>query len=264
MFLLHVAGRGVDLRHEWFDTSHPAFEGLITDPYTLPPRARWFLKPISIGDSPWDDLSPPGLRPTIARLEQARPGEVRVRAIDPTVEIFVEGARVLETLPLPVGGRLSFEGYTLRLERAAPLPAAQCERLARLAPGDDVAWRVFADEAEQSGRPDLAEWMRLERSVTNANREQLARVGATLTPSERATVGSAKVLGCTTRRCPGAWNALSVTSEPRFRDCARCKMSVPWCAQLSEAESFGKRRLPAVLDSGHEPPTRWPPPLAIG
>lgn len=138
------------------------------------------------------------------------------------IELFVDGARVFETLPLPPGALLRFEGYTLRLERTAPLPARQLERLAKLVPGDDQAWRVFADEAEESGRGGLAEWMRLERAVTDATRAQLASVGATLTPSERATVGTAKVLGCNAAACPARWDALRVTSEPRFRDCPRC------------------------------------------
>lgn len=194
-----------------------------------------------------------------ALLEQASPGEIRVRAPQPAIELFVAGARVFETLPLPLGAELRFEGYSLRVERRPRLSDAQLARLARLVPGDDQAWRVFADEAEESGQAALAEWMQLERSVTEPTRAQLAEVGAALTVSERAAVGTAKILGCNAHECPGNWNELTITSEPRFRDCQLCKKPVPWCGRLREAEAFVRRGLPAVLDSGERPPEApWP------
>lgn len=205
-----------------------------------------------------------GLHSTHVILEQASPGEVRVRAPQPTIELFVNGARVFETLPLPLGATLRFEAYTLKLARTRPLGSTQLERLATLVPGDDRAWRVFADEAEEAGDAKLAEWMRLERAVNDSSREELARVGAALTPSARATVGTAKILGCNAHDCPGTWNALAVTSEPRFRDCGRCKKSVPWCDGLRETEAFVLRGLPAVLDSGERPPSPPWPLMTIG
>lgn len=264
MFVLHVQGHGVELRREWFDTSHPALAGFTHDSPTGRGRYRWLIRPLTIGDNLHADLELPGVRPAHVLLEQASPGEVRVRAPQPMIELFVDGARVFETLPLPLGAVLRFEGYTLQLERTLPLAATQLARLARLAPGDDQAWRVFADEAEESGHAALAEWMRLERSVTDSSRPQLASVGAPLTPSARATVGTAKILGCNAHSCPGTWNALSVTSEPRFRDCARCRKSVPWCERLRDAEAFVLRGLPAVLDSGERPPTAPWPLMTIG
>lgn len=257
MFVVHITGRGVHLRREWFDTSHPALAGFTRDWPTARGRNRGLVRPLMIGER--QELALPGLQPLHAILEQASPGEVRVRAPVPVVELFVEGARVFDTLPLPLGAELRFEGYSLRLARTAPLAPAEVERLSKLGPLDDHAWRVFADELEESGKTTLAEWMRLERSLTPEARGQLAAIGSELMPSERATVGSAKILGCNAHGCPGRWNALTVTPEPRFRDCPRCKKAVPWCEGLRDAEVFVLRGLAAVLDSGERPPTvPWP------
>ena len=259
MFVLHITGPGVDLRREWFDTSHPALAGHTRDAPTGRGRNHWLIRPLTIGDTQLSDIELPGVRQLHVILEQPSPGEVRVRAPQPVIELFVDDAPVFETLPLPPGSVLRFDSYTLRLERTPHLPATLLARLAKLVASDDQAWRVFADEAEESGKPALAEWMRLERAVSDATRAQLAGVGTALTASERASVGTAKILGCNALACPGSWDALRVTSEPRFRDCPRCKKAVPWCESVREAESFVMRGMPAVLDSGQPPPKPpWP------
>jgi hypothetical protein len=83
-------------------------------------------------------------------------------------------------------------------------------------------------------------------------------------PSERAMVGTAKLVACDLSGCPGTWDALDATNEPRFRSCGRCSRDVPYCASYREAESFARMRRPAAVDSGEKQPRPDWPHFAVG
>lgn len=252
MLLIHVTGGpGLDVRHEWFDTGSKELEN---DP--------WLIPPLSIGEL-FSDLELPGLRPHQLLLDQPRPGEVVVRLASPTSTIFINDVPVYDGAKLDPGNLLRFEGYHLSYSRTGRLAPSQVEQIAALAPGTE-AWRVLADELEEAGKTTLAEWMRLTRAVTSETRAQLAELGKQLMPSERAMVGTAKILACELQACPGAWEALTPTDEPRFRSCARCKRALPYCATVREAESFARMHKPAAVDPGEETPSKNWPHTAIG
>lgn len=252
MLLIHVTGGpGLDVRHEWFDTGSRELEN---DP--------WLIPPLSIGEI-FSDLQLPGLRPHHLLLDQPRPGEVVVRLASPTTTIFINDALAQDGAKLLPGSFLRFEGYALSYTRTPRLGPSQVEQLAAMTPGSE-AWRVLADELEEAGKTTLAEWMRLNRAVTSQTRDQLAELGKQLMPSERAMVGTAKILACELQACPGTWEALTATDEPRFRSCPRCKHAVPYCATVREAESFARMRKPAAVDSGEEPPRADWPHQAVG
>ena len=137
MFVLHITRPGWDLRREWFDTSHPALAAHTHDSPGGRGRFRWLIRPLSIGGAGQPDLALPGLLPSHAYLEQASPGQVRVRALG---EAWVDGVQVVDTAPLPLGSELRFGAYALRVQRTAPLDQAMLTRLAKLVPGDDRAW----------------------------------------------------------------------------------------------------------------------------
>lgn len=268
MFLIHLTGPSFELRREWFDTAHPALAPHTND---LPPRRGHrgsIIPPLRIGSASMHEVVLPGLARLHLLLEQPQPGEVRVRAVVPESRLFVDEVPVVDTAPLRPGSVLRFASYALRLTRTAPLTAAQQVRFAALT-RDDVAWRVFADELAEAGNTALAEWMHLERAVTGATRAQLTgpsrseleRAGREVPLSSRAAVASARLLGCTSRQCPGSWPALGLTPEARFRDCAACGRAVAYCADDAEGSRLALRGIPVALDAGAEGPRQgqpWP------
>lgn len=247
MLLIHVTGGpGLDVRYEWFDSGS---RELVNDP--------WLVEPLTIGDI-FTDLELPGVRPYHLQLDQPRPGEVVVRLIAATSQLFIDGVAAVDGARLEPHQVLRFENYSLSYTRTQPLSASEVERLAALVPGNE-AWRVLADELEEAGKTTLAEWMRVNRNVSIGTRALLAELGKQLMPSERAMVGTAKIVACELDGCLGTWDALTASDEPRFRNCGRCKRDVPYCATFREAESFVRMHRPVAVDAGEEKPYwSWP------
>ena len=121
MFVLHLTGPGVNLHREWFDTSHPALAGPthVRDPQSRRARERSACAP----RCRWSSSS-----------STARACSTRSRC---------RSARSSASNATP-----------LRLARTAPL-ASGGGRAAGASWGRSAttAWRVFADELEESARP---------------------------------------------------------------------------------------------------------------
>jgi hypothetical protein len=252
MLLIHVVGGpGLDVRHEWFDSGS---KELLNDP--------WLVEPLSIGDI-FADLELPGVRPYHLQLDQPRPGEVVVRLASPTTQFFIDGVTAVDGARLEPHQTLRFENYSLSYTRTHPLSPNEVERLATITPGSE-AWRVLADELAEAGKTTLAEWMRVNRTVSPGTRALLAELGKQLMPSERAMVGTAKIVACELDGCLGSWDALTPSDEPRFRSCGRCKRDVPYCATFREAESFARMHRPVAVDAGEKKPRSDWPHMAVG
>jgi hypothetical protein len=154
----------------------------------------------------------------------------------------------LRTGTLPEGAVLVIaETWQVRIEEREPLDAVRITRLGTL--DSDTARQVFADELEVAGELDFAEYVRAEAAFHEHSDERTgqARQAATsLVPAwQRAQVARAPIERCSVERCPGAWSALPVSSEPRWRSCQRCGQTVTFCDSLREARAL---EAPLVLE----------------
>ncbi len=154
----------------------------------------------------------------------------------------------LRTGTLPAGAVLVIaETWQVRIEEREPLDEARIARLGTLE--TDTARQVFADELEGAGEVDFADYVRAEAAFHEQPNEvtrQTLRAATSLVPAwQRAQVARAAIEGCAREQCPGAWSALPVSSEPRWRSCQRCGQTVTFCDSLREARAL---EAPLVLE----------------
>jgi hypothetical protein len=266
MLVLHFEGPTEVAPREWLDTAHPALAAH-AGPWRQGRASQYRLvQPLLLGGHRDTQVVLPGLEPLHATLGQPRPGELEVRVATPTALVKVDGGRVIDVAPLPLGAALELGPWTVRVARTASLTGAEQARLAALAQVAD-GWRVLADELEEAGETALAEWLRLERSVTDESRVQLRVKGAEVPLSRRAMVASAAVLNCErpAAGCPGTWDRLTPGAEPCLRACAACGATALYSEDESEAARFALRgEWRVVLDAGRPQPRKPWPMVTIG
>lgn len=192
-------------------------------------------------ESPWETLRAVMEGQWAQPLRAMRPDvvgplvEVLVRAVLPQPEQRTQSLAALRQALAPLASPLGTEHHWRTLvaqafSTRAPLESATDEL------ADDQARLVTADQLEEAGRHDEAQWLRLEGHVRSAEGSSLEPLRATLEPLS-AALGKAKVaplargpiercpLACG-GTCPGRWERLLLTADVAARRCSTCGVEV--------------------------------------
>ncbi|MBL8910187.1 MAG: FHA domain-containing protein [Archangium sp.] len=152
------------------------------------------------------------------------------------------------------------KGDVLRIGES-PLKVRVVERL--LEPAEVRAWEVLqaatdeqrlvrADELEQNGQLEFADWVRAElelRQHAVATKEyrhaqgELAALAEKVPPHLRALLARVTIEGCAFPPCPREWSKLALTRQPLLRGCATCNKNVTYCDTTEE----GRQLFPAPI-----------------
>ncbi|MBL8924496.1 MAG: hypothetical protein JNJ54_36945 [Myxococcaceae bacterium] len=161
--------------------------------------------------------------------------EVLVRAVLPKPEQRTPSLAALRQALGPLASPLGTEHDWRSLvaqcfSTRAPLEAAPDEL------ASDQARLVAADQLEEEGRHDEAQWVRLECHVRSAEgsaleplRETLAPLSDALGPARVAPLARGPIERCPLvcgGACPGTWERLLLTTDPAVRRCGTCGADV--------------------------------------
>ncbi len=176
----------------------------------------------------------------------------------------VQGPR--RNVPIRVGDILRIGMWELSLQRDDALAELQSgvERkflgAIERAPWADDERSVYSDWLEQQGRPEEAEFVRLQIELkalaatdprSRIVSARLDRIGPRTRPAWRRIVARAHVENCDVTfafECPKTWDALTTTDDPNIRHCIACDSRVHYASDASIARSLARRRLCVAVD----------------
>jgi uncharacterized protein (TIGR02996 family) len=149
----------------------------------------------------------------------------------------------------------------------------------RHTPADDVARLVFADWLDEQDEPicrTKSQLIRLELRMADERKNRLVAlwhlrlIAARLDPLWLAVVSRPALNGCHEQHqleCPGRWDRLTPTDDPRVRRCESCRRNARYCDTLTEALNHAARGTPFALTLAESlenwrlhPPPQVPPP----
>lgn len=118
---------------------------------------------------------------------------------------------------------------------------------------------VHADELEQQGQLDFANWVRTELELRQHPvgslkvvhvQAELAELAKKVPPHLRALMAHGVIEGCRLPTCPGEWSKLTMGTRPRTRGCMTCSKDVTFCDTAAEGRELFPARI--VVDACRE------------
>lgn len=173
---------------------------------------------------------------------------------------FVNEERITQRRELAVGDVVRIGGYRHQVQvLQRELDRDTLGKYAALTLATDEQHLVHADELEQRGELDFANWLRAELELRTHSpfapehrqvQERLAELAKKVPPHLRALVTHGRIEGCGLTKCPGDWAKLAMGTDPRTRGRATCHKTVTYCDTTAEGRDLFPNLI--VIDPSRE------------